>query len=502
LRDNRPLKERCVTEVLQNEQASRILQRLKAERAYRELERREARLRFAARVRIIWAERTFLFRISALGLILGLLVALLIPASYTSTTRLMPADNQGGAISQATMSLRSMGISQLATDMLGLKSNSDVFVAILNSRTVQDKIIDQFDLKHVYGTNRIDQVRRALARRVSISVDRKSDMITISVDDHSPQRAAAIANAHVDQLNRLVAELSTSSGRRERIFLESFLVQVKQDLENAEKEFSQFASKNNTIDINEQGKALVGAAANLQGQLIVAQSELQALRQVYTDSNVRVRMAEARIDGLQSQLKKLAGKDQGSTIGPNTAASELYPSIRKLPVLGVTYADLYRRVKVQETVYEVLTQEYNLAKVQEARDIPTVKVLDPADIPENKSFPPRLFIAISSMLFTFTSGIAVVLGSKSWNDKDPRDLSKAVATEIWIDLKEKRFLTTEHNLEGPRAASTNSLPRRSGILSFLGLSNSSRHPNNSFSSSESLSEGEPSETKLPDTLDA
>jgi uncharacterized protein involved in exopolysaccharide biosynthesis len=491
--------------VLQNEQppVSRIRQHLKAEQAYRELERREARLRFAAKVRIVWAERTFLFRISALGLILGLLVAFLIPARYTSTTRLMPPDNQGGSIAQASMSLRSMGISGITRDMLGLKSNSDVFVGILDSRTVQDRIIDQFDLKHVYGTSRMDKARRALAGRVDISVNRRNDMITISVNDHSPERSGAIANAYVDELNRLVAELSTSSARRERTFLESFLVQVKQDLENAEREFSQFASRNSAIDINEQGKALVGAAANLQGQLIVAQSELGALRQVYSDSNVRVRMTQARIEELQSQLRKLAGKDQSSTIGPNTQASELYPSIRKLPVLGVTYADLYRRVKIQETVYEVLTQEYNLAKVQEAKDIPTVKVLDPADIPVDKSFPPRLVIASSSMLLTLTIGIALVLGSKSWNDKDPRDLGKAVATEIWVDLKAKRFLSPGNGVSAePGSDSGSSVRRSGGIFSFLGLNNSSRHLDEPFSPSKSFSEREPSETELPDTLSA
>lgn len=481
----------------QNDQASGspFFQHLKAERTYRELERLEARLRFAARVRIIWAERTFLFRISVLGLILGLLVAFLIPARYTSTTRLMPPDNQGGSNVQASMSLRSMGISQIATDMLGLKSNSDVFIGILNSRTVQDKIIDRFDLMHVYGTDRMDKARRALANRVDISVDRKSDMVTISVSDHDPKRAAGIANAYVEELNRLVAELSTSSGRRERIFLESFLVQVKQALENAEKEFSQFASKNTAIDINEQGKALVGAAANLQGQLIVAQSELEALRQVYTDSNVRVREANARIEELQSQLRKLAGKDGASTIGPGTQASELYPSIRKLPVLGVAYADLYRRVKVQETVYELLTQEYNLAKVQEARDLPTVKVLDPADMPDHKSFPPRLVITASFTFLAIAVGILLALGSRSWNDRDPQDLRKAVAMEIWIDLKEKRFLTPSNNLERSGPASSNSLPRKSGVLSFLGFSKSSLHPHESFSSSESLSEREPRENQ-------
>jgi len=487
--------------VYQNGQVpgSPILQQLKAAQAYRELERREARRRFAAGVRVVWADRTFLFRISALGLILGLVIAFLIPTRYTSTTQLMSPDNRGDSVVQGLASLHTMGTSQIATDMLGLKSNSDVFVGILNSRTIQNKIIDQFDLKRVYGTTLTDSAQRVLASRVGISVDHKSGIITIGVSDHSPQRAAAIANAYVDELNQLVAELSTSSARRERIFLESFLVQVKQDLKNAESEFSHFASKNGAIDINEQGKALVGSAANLQGQLIVAQSELEALRQVYSDSNVRVRVARARIEELQSQLRKLAGKDQAGTIGPNTNASELYPSIRQLPALGVAYADLYRRVKVQETVYEILTQEYNLAKVQEARDIPTVKVLDPANIPDNKSFPPRLLIASSSMFLMFTAGIAMVLGSKSWNDKDPGDLSKAVATEIWIDLKAKRFLSPVNGVSaGPEGDSGSPLRHKSGILSFLGWS-ATHLVDGSDSSSECVPETQRPQSKLPES---
>jgi capsule polysaccharide export protein KpsE/RkpR len=486
----------------QNGQAaeSPILQHLKAAHAYRELERREARLHFAGRVRVVWADRTFLFRISAFGLILGLVIAFLIPARYTSTAQLMAPDNQAGsslAIAEASLPGRAAGIGQIAGNLLGVRSTSDVFVGILNSRKVQDKIIDQFDLKRVYGTRRMDDTRQALASRASISVDRKNGMIAISVTDRNPQRAAAIANTYVDELNRLVVELSTSSAHRERVFLEGFLVQVKQDLENAERDLSQFSSKNNTIDINEQGKALVGAAATLQGQLMFAQSELQALRQIYTDSNVRVRTAQARIDELQAQLRRLAGKDQASTIGPNTDATELYPSLRKLPLLGATYADLYRRAKVQEAVYEVLTREYDLAKVQEARDIPTVKVLDPANIPDNKSFPPRLLIASSSMLLMFTVGIVLVLGSKSWNDKDPGDLSRAVASEIWIDLKAKRFLNPVNGLSaGPEGDSGSSVRHKGGILSFLGWS-AAHLGDGSDSSSECVSETQRPQSKLP-----
>ncbi len=480
---------------------SAVVQRFKAVEAFRDIESREARLRLAARVRILWAERTFLFRISALGLILGLLVAFLIPSSYTSTARLMPPDNQESAFAQGLMALQATGISQVATEMLGLKSNSDLFVGILGSRTLQDKIISEFDLKKVYGTSRLDDTRKTLSSHVAVSVDRKNDMITIAVTDRSPQRAAAIANAHVEELNRLVSDLSTSSARRERVFLEGFLVQVKEDLDSTEKEFSQFASKNRAIDINEQGKALVGAAANLQGQLIAAQAELEATRQVYADSHVRVRAARARIAELQTQLSRLAGKDEQTAAvgGPKATASELYPSIRKLPLLGATYADLYRRVKVQEVVYELLSQEFNLARVQEARDIPTVKVLDPADIPDRKSFPPRLFIAVSVMFLAFASAVAIVLGSKSWNERDPLDLGKAVATEIWVDIKAKRFLNAGSVV--PNSPSVGS-ERKRGILSLFGLSNALRHPHERFRPSETFSEGEPRETKLPGKLTA
>jgi len=365
-----------------------------------------------------------------------------------------------------------------------LKNTSDVFVGILNSRTVQDQIIEQFDLNRVYGARHIQDARLLLASRVDISVDRKTQIITIGVTDKSPQRAEGISKAYVDQLNRLVSELSTSSARRERIFLESRLQQVNQDLETAEKKFGQFASKNSAIDIKEQEKAMVGAAASLQGQLMFARSELEGIRQIYTDSNARVRAMKARIVELQSQLEKFGGKDQSNTLSADTEAAALYPSFRKLPLLGITYADLYRRSKTQEALYEVLTQEYELAKAQEAREIPTVKVLDPADLPDQKSYPPRLLIGISTMFLSFIGGIVFLFGSKSWNEKDPDDLSKAVATEIWIDLKEKRLLNSGKGaFHGPGADSGNSERRKRSIFSFLGLNNGASNGKGSYPSS-------------------
>src|SRR5208283_1607650 len=239
----------------------------------------------------------------------------------------------------------------------------------------------------VYGARRMEDARRSLAACTDVSVDRKSQIITITVTDTSPPRAAAMAQAYVEELNRTLSKVSASSARRERIFLEGRLQAVNQDLEAAEKAFSQFASKNTAIDIKEQGKAMVEAAATLQGQLIAARSELEGLRQIYTDRNVRVRSVQARVAELENQLKIVGGKDESNSLEKVAPGDSLYPSIRKLPMLGVPYADLYRQTKVEEAVFETLTQEYELAKVQEAKEIPTVKVLDSPNLPEKKSFP-------------------------------------------------------------------------------------------------------------------
>ena len=390
-----------------------------------------------AQLRLLWGHRGLLCRVALYAMLASTLLALLIPSRYESTARLMPPDNQSssGLAMAAAMAGGSAGLGGIASDVLGLKSTSDVFVGILTSRTVQDKLIQQFDLKRLYRDRRMEDARKDLAEHTAISVDRKSQIISITVTDKIPQRAAAMGQAYVEELNRLVAELSTSSARRERIFLEGRLQAVSQDLEAAEKNFSQFASKNTAIDVKEQGKAMVEAAATLQGQLIAAESELQGLKQIYTDNNVRVRSVKARIDEWKHQLDKLGGKGESITEVSGQPGESMYPSIRKLPLLGVPYADLYRRTKIQEAVLETLTKEYELAKVQEAKEIPTVKVLDPANIPDKKSFPPRTLIVLLGTCLATCFGVLFVLGSQRWRTIDAQDPGKQFATEVWVDLK-------------------------------------------------------------------
>jgi capsule polysaccharide export protein KpsE/RkpR len=323
------------------------------------------------------------------------------------------------------------GLGAVAGDLLGIKSSGALFIGILRSNTVEDRLIERFDLRKVYGARLEVAARQRLAENTSISEDRKSGILTISVTDADPKRAAAIAKAYVEELDRLVAQLSTSSARKEREFLEERLKTVQLDLENAEKEFSQFASKNGAIDIKEQGRAMVEAAATLEGQLIAAKAELEGLKQIYTDSNVRVRATRARIAELQNQLEKVSGKGESYSSDSSTKGDPVYPSIRKLPLLGVAFADLYRRTKVQEAVFEALTQQYELAKVQEVKETPSVKVLDEAHVPEKKSFPPRLLIIFLCTFLSLAGATVFTLGKAHWHEMDAQDPGKVLAQEVF-----------------------------------------------------------------------
>ncbi len=392
----------------------------------------------ASRLRILWERRRFLMKALMFGSSLAALIAFSMPKRFESTARLMPPDSQSNAGAAVFASLTAKtGAGLIGSDLLGMKSSGALFVGILGSRTVQDRLIERFDLEKVYGVRLEETARRQLAENTILSEDRKSGIITITVTDGSAQRAAAMGNAYTEELNRLVAELTTSSAHRERVFLEERLRAVKLDLDSAAKEFSEFSSKNVAIDIKEQGRAMVESAALLQGQLIAAQSELEGLKQIYTNGNVRVREVSARIQELQRQLDKMGGQASLETSESMRQGDSLYPSIRKLPLLGLTYSDLYRRTRIQEAVYETLTQQFELAKVQEVKETPSVKILDIAKVPERKSFPPRLLIIFLGAFLTFTWAIAWVLGEARWEETDPRDPRKLLAQEVFVAVKAK-----------------------------------------------------------------
>jgi uncharacterized protein involved in exopolysaccharide biosynthesis len=197
--------------------------------------------------------------------------------------------------------------------------------------------------------------------------------------------------------------------------------------------------------------------------MIAAQSQLEGLRQIYTDNNSRVRSLNARVAELRKQLEKLGGTQANAVSGAGTSAEQAldpstakaggglpYPTIKSLPLLGAKYADHYRRAKIQETVYELLTEQYELAKVQEAKETPSVKVLDPARIPEKKSFPPRLVIMFLGTFLVGCLSVVWVIGADQWKQTDPQDPRKMLAQEVAATIK-ARALWISRN--GTRAES-------------------------------------------------
>ena len=406
-----------------------------------EIDARRRRAETVAKLRLLWRERVFLSKSLLAGLSIFLLIAFLIPSRFHSTARLMPPDQQSGQGLTMLAALAGRGgvggdaLTGIAGDILGLKTSADLFIGILSSRTVQDHLIEKFDLRKVYGERRWDDARKKLIARTELSSDRKSGIISITVTDHSPQRAAAMANDYVQQLNWLVTQLNTSTAHRERVFLEERLNEVQKDLERSEKDFSQFASKNMALDIPTQGKAMLEATAALQGELIAAQTELQGLKQIYADSNVRVRSTQARVDELQRQLQKLGGTVSPGATTQDQDPGTLYPSLRKLPLLGVEYADLLRRNRVEEAVYASLTQQYELAKVQEVKETPIVKVLDPPDIPETKSFPPTLLMTVVGSCIGLLLGVWWMLGWLQWRLADPQDPARVLVQDVENELR-------------------------------------------------------------------
>src|SRR5215469_12663451 len=405
-------------------------------------------------LRLLWTERRFLLRAGVLGLALSLLVALVLPVRYESQTRLMPPEQQGGSglamlaalaskgggsdnsSSSSSDGVLSGGLGRIATDFLGLKTSGALLVDILHGPTVQDSLVQKFDLRRRYHTRYWQSARKVLDSHTTVKEDRKSGVISVAVSDRDPRMAQEMAQAYVEALNSLLAQVSTSSARRERMFLEQRLKTVKASLDAASQEFSTYASKTGALDVPSQTKAMVESEATLQGQLIAAESELQGLEQIYTGNNIRVRTLRARVAELKKQVENFSGNKDDPDSSQSQITGDL-PSLRKLPLVGVRWANLYRESKIQEAVYAMLTQEYEYAKIQEAKETPTVEVLDAALLPETKSFPPRGAITVLGCFLAFFFAAVFVIAAVTWKQSESPE--KQLAAEIWGQISAENF---------------------------------------------------------------
>lgn len=400
---------------------------------------------WVASAAILWERRRLLLRIAIVSLLLSLLIAFTLPKQYKSSARIMPPSNSSMPTAMlAALAGRALGgisgLGSLAGSLLGGSNSTALFVDLLRSGTVADHLIDRFHLEQAYHLRyRVDTAKH-LARITTITDDKKSGVITVIVEDTDRNRARDLAQGYLDELNLLVTRTSNSSAHQERVFIEKRLQKVKADLELAQQQMSEFSSTHSTVDIKEQTRAMVDAASRVQAQMVLEQANLNSLRQIYGDGNVRVRATQARIGVLQGQLSKMSGSSAPLPVEGTTAAndqqstasgdSELYPALRQLPRLAVPYADLYREVKVQETVFELLTQQYELARIQEAKDVPAVSVIDSPGIPEKKSFPPRLLLAQLLTIISTSIAAALLLAWHRWMQISASDPRKLLAQQI------------------------------------------------------------------------
>ncbi len=357
-------------------------------------------------------------------MVLSIPLCLRLP-KYRSAAQLMPPEsNNASALAALAMPTLAKtpglaGLAGMAGDLFGIKSSGALFSKVLQSQRVTDSVINRFDLRKRWHSSYQETAREKLLDRTTIEEDKKSGVITISFIDRDAQLAQGVVAAYLQELDRAIQDVSTSAARRERMFLEQRLANEKKALDESQVKFSQFASSNMALDIPEQTKVTVEAASRLEGELIANRAQLEVLQQTYTADNYRVKNLRANVSELERELTRLnTGKSNRAATDPVNS----YPAVKNLPVLGVQWSDLYRAVKIHETVYELLTQQYEMASIQEAREIPVVKVLDPPSAPERKKPAVWLILLIAAIVAALLACMGILLQDKwaMWNAEDPR----------------------------------------------------------------------------------
>jgi capsule polysaccharide export protein KpsE/RkpR len=389
---------------------------------------------------LFWDHRRIFLRAAIVVFVLSIIVTLTMPSEYVSTLKMMPPEQGGNGtallaalVGKAT---GGSGLAGLAGSLLGGKNNGELFVALLRSGTISGRLIDKFDLQREYHKRYRLETAKQLARLTKITEDTKSGVITVVVTAKTRERARDLAQGYLDELNDLVTRVNTSSAHREREFIERRLNTVQTELQNAQVALSQFSSKNTTIDIKEQTKATVEAGAKLEGQLIAGETELDSLRQIYGNENVRVRAAEARIGILRRELQRANGQG-AQNLDEVGDASHPYPALRQLPQLGVQWANLYRNVRIHETVFDLLSEEYEMARIEEAKSIPTIGVIDFPGYPERRTGPHRTLIVLISTAFSFVLTAVFLLMRRWWLGMDELDGRRVLADRIGATIQSR-----------------------------------------------------------------
>lgn len=345
--------------------------------------------------RVLVKRKRLIFGCVGGAAVASVIVSLLMTKIYAATTTLMPPRPDTGIIGMMGAE-QQIGASAMS-GFLGMGSPSDLWVAVLNSRSVQDAIIERFDLMTRFETETMDDTRKAFVGMVAISKSKKDETISITVEDESPLQAAILANAIVEELDKVNKRVIMTSGGRMRAFIEGRLKEEKEALARAEEEVRRFQETNGAVQLDEQSRALIGAMGEMRGTLMAREVELQSLLSYASPNNPQVELLRAQIAELKANLKTLEEGERGRAV----ASNRVFIAGARLPDLALQYARLLRDAKARDTVYALLTQQYEMARIQEAKDTPTVQVLDVAVPPDRRSRPKRTMIVLLS---TFSAG--------------------------------------------------------------------------------------------------
>lgn len=332
------------------------------------------------------------FYIVGIPLLAGIIaggLSLLMPNIYTGTASVLPPQQSQSGSSAILGQLGALG--GMSGSALGLKNPSDLYIGMLNSRTVADSIIERFKLQSVYDTKTLTDTRLILSSSSTIGSG-KEGIIVIDVKDKDPKRAAALANGYVEELQRLTQTLAITEASRRRLFFEKQLMQSKQLLVDAEVSLKVMQEKSGLIQLNGQAEALIKSSADLRAQIASKEVALSAMQTFATGSNPEYMRARQELVGLREQLKKMeSGLNQGS--------GDLLVGSGRIPEAGLEYVRRVRDVKYAETIFELMSKQFEIAKLDEAKDSSIIQVLDVAIVPDKKSKPNRGVIVVSTILF-------------------------------------------------------------------------------------------------------
>ena len=357
---------------------------------------------------VLAVRKRFILFCGFIAAVVTAIIVLVIPVSFTATTTMLPPQQS----SSASALLGSLGgLASLAgggggaVSMLGLKNPADLYIGLLQSETIADGLIDRFHLMQVYKTKRMGAARKALKSATKILAE-KSSLISISVKDHDPKRAAALANGYVEALHDLMSHLAVTEAGQRRMFFEQQLELEKNKLADAEVALEVTENKTGIIQPQGQAQAVIMTITQLRAQISASEVELSALRTSATDQNSQVIQLQSQIAALRAQL---ADFEKGHAGSAKLAGNILTPT-SQVPAASLEYIRKMRDVRYHETLFELLARQYEMAKVDEAKQGQMIQVVDPALVPEKKSWPPRaLLTLLAAILGAMLASFCVIL---------------------------------------------------------------------------------------------